>query len=170
MDSGQHLYIFFSLFLHHVVFEGSTDLHGNKLLLPFFTLGSSKGLWSSLQSHRVPPNILGGDHKQHGRGLVGGVGGVTLHWYNSTFDGEKSVYLHLVLFRTIYYYQAAVWFIRPYFRRYVTLIVNLMSQYKSTPQLTDFLWTLRHNDCVNASFFFFLKSYSSRGLGCKITI
>jgi hypothetical protein len=43
-------------------------------------------------------------------------------------------YLHLVLFRTIYYYQVAVLFIGPYFRRHVTLIVNTTSQYKSTPR------------------------------------
>jgi hypothetical protein len=42
----------------------------------------------------------------------------------------------LFLFRTIYYYQVAVWFIGPYFRRHVTLIVNTTSQYKSTPRRT----------------------------------
>jgi hypothetical protein len=45
-----------------------------------------------------------------------------------------TIYLHLVLFRTIYYYKVAVWFIGPYFRRHVTLIVNTTSQYESTPR------------------------------------
>jgi hypothetical protein len=82
---------------------------------------------------------------------------VTMHWaeansiwiekifaYNCTWVGtfftwdatEMKLYLHFVLFRTIYYYHVAVWFMRPYFRRYVTLIVDMMSQYKSTPQHT----------------------------------
>jgi hypothetical protein len=46
------------------------------------------------------------------------------------------VYLHLVLFRAIYYYQVAVWFIGPYFRRHIMLIVCTTSQYKSTPRHT----------------------------------
>jgi hypothetical protein len=67
-------------------------------------------------------------------------------------------YLHLVLFRTLYYYQVAVWFMRPYFRRHVTLIVNTTSQYKSTPRRTVNL-LLRHNDCINA---FFKKAIRSQ--------
>jgi hypothetical protein len=56
-----------------------------------------------------------------------------------------NLYLHFVLFRTIYYYLVAVGVMRPYFRRHVTLIVNTTSQYKSTPRRT-----VKSFVCVNA--------------------
>jgi hypothetical protein len=45
----------------------------------------------------------------------------------------------LVLFRTIYYYQVAFWFIGPYFRRQVMLIVSTTSQYDYASTYREFL-------------------------------
>jgi hypothetical protein len=47
-------------------------------------------------------------------------------------------YIYILFYSVlyIYYYQIVVWFMRPYFRRHVTLIVNTTSQYKCTPRRT----------------------------------
>jgi hypothetical protein len=88
---------------------------------------------------------------------------VPVHWSISSY---KTLYLHLVLFRT-YYFQVAVWFMRPYFRRHrhVTLIVNMTSQYKSTPRRIMNSFATSYRLCQR-----FLNNYSSRGIRRKINI
>jgi hypothetical protein len=68
------------------------------------------------------------------------------------------LYLHFVLFRNIYYmyYQVAVWFMSPYFRRYVMLIVNMTSQYKSTPRRTMNSFVMSYRLCQR---FFKIATY-----------
>jgi hypothetical protein len=102
----------------------------DKMSLVYCTSSVTKK-WIFFTFHSLKQSIKRHESFHHGYPVPDGGHSLTILNMQNT-----SIYLHFLLFRTVYYYQVAIWYIRPYFKRHVTLIVNTTSQYKRTPRHT----------------------------------